>query len=87
MKVEPTSSSLNTKSLPGGIKDTSCKGDELKNFSFLILHGKEKGRMSLLIPMYMDAFSFQQVYLILATCPYYFNSFYAGHLHLGALKG
>lgn len=30
MKVEPTSFSLNTKSLPGGIKDTSCKGDELQ---------------------------------------------------------
>lgn len=44
MKVEPTSSSLNTKSLPGGIKDTSCKGDELKTFGvFLFYMVKTRG--------------------------------------------
>lgn len=43
MKVEPTSFSLNTKSLPGGIKDTSCKGDELKAFRVFLFY-TVKGR-------------------------------------------
>lgn len=43
MKVEPTSSSLNTKSLPGGIKDTSCKGDELKTFRVFLFYMVKRG--------------------------------------------